>query len=138
MGRIKHHTLAIIMKVAFALCALVAVAIAQRPGGNHGNHGDHGLGGLIHHEVVALITADSALTVDQCSTKCDALFDLVDGHDETQTDQMCKEVCDCEINKNCPHQHGHHPTTKASNHTSRTLSLEDVMLDMYDVTIYLT
>merc|ERR1711963_496191 len=117
MGRIKYQTHAVIMKVFLTLCALVAVAIAQRPGGNHGNHGDHGLAGLIHHEVVALITADSALTVDQCSTKCDALFDLVDGHDETQTDQMCKEVCDCEINKNCPHhqQHGHHPTTKASN-----------------------
>merc|ERR1712154_621747 len=87
---------------------------AQRPGGNHGGHDQHGLGGHIHHEVVALITADSALTVDQCSTKCDALFDLVDGHDETQTDTLCKNVCDCEINKNCPHQHGHHPTTKAS------------------------
>merc|ERR1712213_233137 len=115
--RIKHHTLFIIMKVALALCALVAVTIAQRPGGNHGGHDQHGLAGLIHHEVVALITADSALTVDQCSTKCDALFDLVDGHDETQTDQMCKEVCDCEINKNCAHHQQHSPKLAGLSHS---------------------
>merc|ERR1712156_1411351 len=100
--RPSTHTI-ITMKVALALCALVAVTMAQRPpAGHHNNHNQHGLGGLIHHEVVALLAADSALTEDMCATKCDALFDLVDGADETQTDTLCKTVCTCEIQKNCP------------------------------------
>merc|ERR1712241_1651242 len=82
MGALHTHIIA--MKVVLALCALVAVTLAQRPpAGNHnnhnqhGNHDQHGLGGLIHHEVVALLAADPALTEDMCATKCDALFDLV-------------------------------------------------------------
>merc|ERR1711948_8874 len=107
------HTQIITMKVALALCALVAVTLAQRPpAGNHNNHNQHGLGGLIHHEVVALLAADSALTEDMCATKCDALFDLVDGADETQTDTLCKTVCTCEIQKNCPHHQQHQQHTR--------------------------
>merc|ERR1712156_288376 len=113
------HTNIITMKVALALCALVAVTLAQRPpAGNHNqhnqhnNHDQHGLGGLIHHEVVALLAADSALTEDMCATKCDALFDLVDGADETQTDTLCKTVCTCEIQKNCPHHQQHQQHTR--------------------------
>ena len=48
---------------------------------------------LIHMEVQALMASNSGLTEDQCTTKCDGLFDLVDGHDETQTDNMCKTIC---------------------------------------------
>merc|ERR1712110_1030543 len=104
------HTQIITMKVCLALCALVAVTLAQRPPA--GNHDQHGLGGLIHHEVVALLAADSALTEDMCATKCYALFDLVDGADETQTDTLCKTVCTCEIQKNCPHHQQHQQHTR--------------------------
>ncbi|XP_005094927.1 uncharacterized protein LOC101862255 [Aplysia californica] len=91
------------MKVAIVLLACVAAAFAQ--------HHNGGMGDLIHHEVVALIQADPNLTVDNCVTKCDALFDLIDQHDEDRTDDMCKHACDCEINKTCDHHmHVTHPT----------------------------
>merc|ERR1711941_26928 len=66
---------------------------------------------LIQHEVKTLLMADHALTIDHCTTKCDALFDLVSRQDEHATDKMCKHYCTCGIQKNCTsHNHGHKTT----------------------------
>merc|ERR1711879_1035797 len=53
----------------------------------------------IQHEVKTLLMADHALTIDHCTTKCDALFDLVSRQDEHATDKMCKHYCTCGIQK---------------------------------------
>ncbi|GFO26629.1 hypothetical protein PoB_005313400 [Plakobranchus ocellatus] len=75
------------MKCVLVLAALVAVSFAQ-----HGHHDQ--LAQLINHEVHALVMADSGLTVDACTTKCDALFDLIASGDEATTDKMCAHACD--------------------------------------------
>merc|ERR1739842_23785 len=102
------------MKLAIILLVCVAVSLAQgQAGGNHGNHGHqphNQLGAMIHNEVQALLAADSALTVDMCVTKCDALFDLVADTDETQTDKMCLKACTCEVNGTCQGAHTHRTT----------------------------
>merc|ERR1711894_734598 len=82
-----------IMKIALVVLALVATVFAQ-------THNDH-LAMLVHDEVKALLAADANLSVDNCVTKCDALFDLVAAGDEQTTDDMCKRFCDCEINNTC-------------------------------------
>merc|ERR1712156_234086 len=69
---------------------------------------------LIQMEVQAIIHQDPNLTLDHCATKCDAEFDLIAGHDEQQTDMICKNACDWwlmtfAINHNC-HGHASHPT----------------------------
>merc|ERR1712130_499199 len=97
------------MKVAIVLCALVAVSFAQM-------HHDK-LAELIHHEVHALFQADPNLTMDNCVTKCDALFDLIDSNDENVTDDLCKKNCDCEINNNhCGHHHNMMTTQAGQTH----------------------
>merc|ERR1712121_595890 len=85
------HTNSEIMKV-FVLLALVAVAAAQhhfRPGHDHGNP----LHNLIHAEVHQILDSNSGISESDCTTKCDALFDLNAGHDEEMTDSLCKEEC---------------------------------------------
>merc|ERR1711879_772492 len=94
------------MKIAIVVCALVAVTLSQQ----HQPH-NNPFGDLIHREVQAILKADPALSVDNCATKCDAEFDLIDGHDETATDRACKDACNCEINKTC---HSHTRPTHAS------------------------
>merc|ERR1711970_967045 len=64
---------------------------------------------LVRAEVKELLRVDHDLTVDHCTTKCDALFDLADGHDEHATDAMCKAACACAINHVCPHTTTRHP-----------------------------
>ena len=49
---------------------------------------------LIQAEVQASLQVDPSLSLDNCQTKCDAMFDLDLGHDEKVTDNMCKEACD--------------------------------------------
>ncbi|RUS74623.1 hypothetical protein EGW08_017603 [Elysia chlorotica] len=73
---------------------------------------------LIHHEVVYLYSQDHDMTVDHCTTKCDALFDLIAGHDEDRTDRLCHYECLCQKNNNChtitaSPQHVHRTTTSA-------------------------
>merc|ERR1712012_522897 len=112
----------ITMKVAIVLCVCLAVAMAQFPwdnagqqnqhGGQHGGqHGDHmghhdPLIELVHNEVVELVKANSGLTSAECTSKCDALFGLLEAHDEQSTDDHCKHACECDIDHNC--QHGDH------------------------------
>ncbi|GFS00272.1 hypothetical protein ElyMa_001067800 [Elysia marginata] len=69
---------------------------------------------LIHHEVLYLYSNDHDMTVDHCTTKCDALFDLIAGHDEAWTDKMCHYECSCQKNNNC------HRVTAPHNHRTTT------------------
>jgi hypothetical protein len=101
----QDQTESIRMKIVILLLAFVAVSLAQQHG-NHGNHNVNEIGRLIHAEVQALLKDDPALTVDHCTTKCDALFDLVASNDEDRTDKVCAQACDCEVNKTC-HYHNH-------------------------------
>ena len=48
---------------------------------------------LVHREVMALVAQNPQLNVRDCTTKCDALFSLVAGHDETLTDALCLKEC---------------------------------------------
>ncbi|GFR88406.1 hypothetical protein ElyMa_006099500 [Elysia marginata] len=86
------------MKCVLVLTALVAVSLAQMDSMHN----------LVRHEVEALLMADSSLTVDGCTTKCDALFDMIQDGDESSTDRMCSEACRCQINHDCPHDPHHH------------------------------
>merc|ERR1712121_65751 len=104
-----------------ALAALVAVAVAQFNQNQHGGQhqqqqhgGDHQLMHLIHNEVQALIQANAGMTSAECTSKCDAVFDMVDANDEQLNDQMCKGACECDIDHNCHHQQ---PTGHAGGHT---------------------
>merc|ERR1711963_202440 len=72
---------------------------------------------LIIHEVRALMSADSSLTSASCITKCDAAMEMDDPQDETRIDEMCKNVCNCEIDHNCQHQQQHQHTPPADAHT---------------------
>merc|ERR1712241_620257 len=105
----------ITMKVAIVLCVCLAVAMAQFPwdhagqqnqhGGQHGGqHGHHDpLIELVHNEVVELVKANSGLTSAECTSKCDALFGLLEAHDEQSTDDHCKHACECDIDHvGCP------------------------------------
>ncbi|XP_076472405.1 uncharacterized protein LOC143301873 [Babylonia areolata] len=72
------------------LFALVALAAAQhRPNFDH----DDPLHHLILQEVRLIISNNQGISVDNCQTKCDALFDLAAGHDEDITDKLCREEC---------------------------------------------
>ncbi|GFN97486.1 hypothetical protein PoB_002399200 [Plakobranchus ocellatus] len=41
------------------------------------------------------------MSVDQCTTKCDALFDLMAGNDEQKADKWCHFECACQKNNTC-------------------------------------
>ncbi|KAK3758801.1 hypothetical protein RRG08_030612 [Elysia crispata] len=70
---------------------------------------------LIHHEVVYLYSTDKDMTVDHCATKCNALFDLIAGHDEDRTDKICHYECSCQKNNSCRQiTNTHHRTTTAA------------------------
>merc|ERR1711936_567798 len=107
----KKIHIAITMKVAIVLCVCLAVAMAQfnQHGGNHGNHNGQHHGGhdplaaLVHNEVVELVKANAGLTSAECTSKCDALFGLLESHDEQSTDDHCKHACECDIDQvGCP------------------------------------
>merc|ERR1712241_220591 len=72
---------------------------------------------LVVHEVKEIVKANPGLTVDHCTTKCDGLFDLVESHDESNTDRMCHYACVCVISptQNCHASHVH--TTHAPHFT---------------------
>merc|ERR1711915_189455 len=78
------------MKVCIVLLALVACCAAVD------------LERIIAAEVKVLVHDNHGITVRQCSSKCDALFDLAAGHDEGTTDRLCRQACDQVING-----HGH-------------------------------
>ncbi|RUS85353.1 hypothetical protein EGW08_006896 [Elysia chlorotica] len=88
------------MKCVLVLAALVAVSLGQHDT----------LMNMVTNEVDALLAADSGLTVDACTTKCDALFDFIDSGDESTTDQMCADACKCKIDNTCNNNvhHGGH------------------------------
>merc|ERR1712039_794299 len=97
-----HHT-PITMKVAIVLCVCLAVAMAQfnQHGQHHGGHAP--LAALVHNEVVELVKANAGLTSAECTSKCDALFGLLESHDEQSTDDHCKHACECDIDHvGCP------------------------------------
>merc|ERR1711936_45863 len=77
--------------------------------GQHGGQG-HALVHMVHLEVQELIKANAGMTSAECTTKCDALFGLLESHDEAQTDDMCKHACECDVDHNCNHPVGQHPT----------------------------
>ncbi|KAL8620075.1 hypothetical protein ACOMHN_015357 [Nucella lapillus] len=81
--RSKDLTLAMMKYVVVAL-VLVCVAYAA----THLN-----LHILVRHEVHQLLAADPAMTVADCTDKCDNLFALVGADDETLTDQYCSQEC---------------------------------------------
>merc|ERR1719328_1020399 len=64
----------------------------QPPNDHHGHHNP--LVELIHHEIDALKQNNPSLTTDECISKCDALFALIDQKDEGQTDAICKGMCE--------------------------------------------
>merc|ERR1712154_29006 len=111
-GDLRIHKKYSTMKVCLVLCAILAVTLAQQQ--QHQQH-NNPFGDLIHREVQAILKADPNLSLDNCSTKCDAEFDLIAGHDEDVTDKACAAACDCEINKNC-HMH----PTRDPSHTFHT------------------
>ncbi|XP_076472628.1 uncharacterized protein LOC143302028 [Babylonia areolata] len=77
------------------LLALVALAAAQHhPQFDHNNP----LHQLIHAEVKLIISNNQGISVDNCQTKCDALFDLAAGHDEDITDRLCRDQCTHQLN----------------------------------------
>merc|ERR1711860_306834 len=73
---------------------------------------------LIRNEVHALYQADNNLTVDNCTTECDALFDLIAGHDEQTTDMMCKQECTCQKNHSCTHHNNNHHNQNTNTNTN--------------------
>ncbi|XP_076451501.1 uncharacterized protein LOC143287411 [Babylonia areolata] len=60
---------------------------------------------LVKQEVRMLLNEDPDLNVDRCTTKCDALFDLVSHIHEHATDQLCHTECRRLVT------HHHHTTT---------------------------
>ncbi|GFN76427.1 hypothetical protein k02a2.6-like [Plakobranchus ocellatus] len=71
------------MKLCLAVLAALVVAMSAT------------VHDLIRHEVQFLYNSDSDMSIDHCTTKCDALFDLIAGHDEDRTDKMCHYECAC-------------------------------------------
>ena len=49
---------------------------------------------IIAAEVKVIVHDNHGISVADCSSKCDALFDLVAGHDEGLTDRECQAACD--------------------------------------------
>merc|ERR1711874_203389 len=94
-SRRRPHPNTAIMKVVLILAALIALGTAAT------------IHNLVHKEVNAILAADNALTIAHCTTKCDALFDLVAHGDETATDRLCRFECSCQINKTPCNLHGH-------------------------------
>ena len=48
---------------------------------------------MIRQEVAQIKQDNAGITVEDCTTKCDALFDLAAGHDEEWTDALCRQEC---------------------------------------------
>ena len=48
---------------------------------------------VTEREVLTLVVTHSALTVEECTAKCDALFNLVNETDERASDQTCASIC---------------------------------------------
>merc|ERR1712244_87923 len=98
-----------------ALAVCLAAVCAQQQQHQQGHHDPMMM--LVHHEVVALKHGDSSLTSASCITKCDAAMEMDDPNDESHIDDLCKHMCECEIDQNCPngqhtppqHQHMTHP-----------------------------
>merc|ERR1712154_40927 len=63
---------------------------------------------LIQKEVHALLMADSTLDVDGCTQKCDDMFDLIAGTDESDSDRACHYACAHAINGNQHTRPTHH------------------------------
>merc|ERR1712154_416065 len=89
----KAHLTDAMMKYVLLL-ALVALAAAQlhgghRPGFNHGDPLHH----LVRNEVLQIIQDNPGITAEHCADKCDALFEVNAGHDEENTDMICKLEC---------------------------------------------
>merc|ERR1711963_1028913 len=121
----QDHFIKSRMAAALRLVLLAVVAVitaAQMHGGDHG-HGMHEPGGqMLHliHQEVALMQAHPNMTSSQCSTKCDAIFHLLDDQDEAMNDELCDGACKCEIDNVCHHnQHNnHHPTAMPADQTT--------------------
>merc|ERR1711934_82236 len=84
------------MKVCIVLLALVACCAAVD------------LDRIIAAEVKQILHDNHGISVSDCSSKCDALFDLVAGHDEGLTDRECQAACDQAINGGHHGGHGNH------------------------------
>merc|ERR1712002_212417 len=96
MGSIENPVSNIInMKVCIVLLALVACCAAVD------------LERIINAEVKVIVQNNHGITVHQCQSKCDALFDLAAGHDEGTTDRLCQSACDQAINGGHHGGHGH-------------------------------
>merc|ERR1711872_876311 len=80
------------------ILTLIAFAAAQQQ-----HHPGDALHHLIHAEVQEILGSNDGISVSDCTTKCDALFDLAAGHDEQMTDDICGKECDMQVN-------GHHHT----------------------------
>ena len=48
---------------------------------------------LVKHEVEALLAQNPGMSEADCTSQCDALFNLLQDHDETATDNMCAHDC---------------------------------------------
>merc|ERR1712200_273866 len=85
-------TTAVSMKLSFVtvLCALVLAAFAVNT-----------FKVMVQNEVTELYAADPNMSVAQCQVTCDAIFNLLDPHDEAKTDHMCAEMCNCVRNSTC-------------------------------------
>merc|ERR1712066_775183 len=101
------------MKVALLFLAVFFVSC---------NGAIHVLESLIRKEVYSILRTDPALSVSNCQTKCDALFDLIAPNDERMVDQLCDNECKCQINHNCVTRqpHGTKPTTMKPTHHHHT------------------
>ena len=49
---------------------------------------------IIAAEVKVIVNDNQGISVSDCQSKCDALFDLAAGHDEGTTDRLCQQACD--------------------------------------------
>merc|ERR1711879_27358 len=90
------------MKCMIVLAALVALAYSQqghRPGFNHGDPLHH----MIHDEVKMILDNNSGMGAKDCTSKCDALFDMQAEHDEPMTDRLCQEECSHALNPHATH-----------------------------------
>merc|ERR1712154_23837 len=111
------------MKVALLFLAVFFVSA---------NGAIHVLESLIRKEVYNILRTDPDLNVNNCYTKCDALFDLIAPNDERMVDQLCENECKCQINHTCvTHQPHHtHPTTMKPNHQHHTRTMQPPMTAM--------
>merc|ERR1719228_2287562 len=93
-------SLAITWAIRLPLSCCVA-GLCSRECKTHLTQQDNGnlIAQVIASEVITIMANDPFLSIDHCTTECDAVFDLVASDDEQTTDQLCEESCKCEINK---------------------------------------